>query len=200
MIDQEKARAFYKKLLNLYPQGFRERMGESMEQTFRDLCNEQKGRAAHGFFLWPLFTETAVGIVREHWLLFREADRMKNMLASPSSAAIISFVLALPIGFLRLALGSEIEALVRPIESALTIDGSQPSGLGFSIICGGMLLLPVAFLLNLRPILIIERPEGKRKLYAINIIVGVIILLLILSTWGGLIMEEIYCLRGIRCD
>ena len=40
-----------------------------------------------------------------------------------------------------------------------------------------MLLLPVAFLLNLRPMLKIEKPEGMRKLYAINVIVGVIILL-----------------------
>ena len=200
MWDRNSAYALYKKLLTLYPRGFRERLGESMEQTFRDLYNEQKGQAAHGFFMLSLFAETAVGIVREHFLLFREGDVMKNIFANPTSAAILSFLLALPIGFLRLALGSDIEPLVRPIESVLTIDGSQPHALGLTIICGGMLLLPVAFLLNLRPMLKLEKPEGKRRLYAINIIVGVIILLLILSTWGGLIIDEIYCLRGIHCD
>jgi hypothetical protein len=29
---------------------------------------------------------------------------------------------------------------------------------------------------------------------------GVAMLLFITMTWGGLIVEEIYCLRGIRCD
>ena len=200
MTKQEKVSALYKKLLDIYPRAFREQLGESMEQTFLDLCNEQKGQAANGFFILSLFADIAVGIVREHFLLFREGNIMKNMLASPTSAAIISFLLVLPIGFLRLALGSDIEPLVRSIESVLTIDGSQPHALGLIIICGGMLLLPVAFLLNLYPMLQIEKPEGKRRLYAINITVGVIILLLILSTWGGLIVEEIYCLRGIRCD
>lgn len=65
---------------------------------------------------------------------------------------------------------------------------------------GGMLLLPVAFVLNLRPMLKREGPEGKRKLHAINLIVGAIILLLIIFTWGALLVEEIYCLQGIRCD
>ena len=198
--NRNRAHAFYKKLLAFYPRAFRERLGESMEQTFRDLCNEQKGRAANGFFMLSLFVETAIGIIREHSLLLMEGNVMKNILANPTSAAIISFVLALPIGFLRLALGSDIEPLFRPIEAALTVDGSQPHALGLTIICGGILLLPIAFLLNLWPMLKIEGPEGKRRLYAINIIVGVVILLLILSTWGGLIVEEIYCLSGIRCD
>jgi hypothetical protein len=45
-----------------------------------------------------------------------------------------------------------------------------------------------------------EEPEEKRRLYADNLIVGAAILLPITYTWGGLILEEIYCLRGIRCD
>src|SRR5678816_1102025 len=31
----------YAKLLRLYPQAYRERFGESMEQTFNDICNER---------------------------------------------------------------------------------------------------------------------------------------------------------------
>ena len=45
-----------------------------------------------------------------------------------------------------------------------------------------------------------EKEDGKRRLFALNLIVGAAILLLILFTWGGLILEEIYCLQGIRCD
>ena len=190
----------YKKLLALYPQSFRERLGQSMEQTFRDLYNEQRGQATSSFLVLSIFTETAFGIVREYLFLFMERDVMRNILANPTSAAIISFMLALPIGFLRLALGSDIEPLIRPIETVLTVDGSQPNVLGYTIICGGLLLLPVAFLLNLRPMLRRNGTEGSKRIYMLNLIVGIMILLLIIFTWGGLIVEEIYCLRGIRCD
>jgi len=88
-------RRLYKKLLALYPQGFRERLGESMEQTFNDLCNERKEQAEYrwsGFVLW-VFVETALGIIREHVLLITEGAAMKNVLAIPRSAALISSIL-----------------------------------------------------------------------------------------------------------
>jgi hypothetical protein len=72
--------------------------------------------------------------------------------------------------------------------------------LGRIVIYGGLLLLPVAFALNLQPMLKREGPGGKRKLYAINLIVGAAILLLIVFTWGALLVEQVYCLRVIRCD
>ena len=88
-------RRFYKKLLRLYPQGFREQFGESMEQTFNDLCTKRKQQAEYrwsGFVLW-IFVETAVGIIREHVLLITEGAAMKNTLAIPRSAALISSIL-----------------------------------------------------------------------------------------------------------
>lgn len=200
--DQNTVYTLYKKLLTFYPRGFRERMRESMEQTFNDLYNERKQQEDRGLFgfVLSIFAETAIGLVREHLLILIEGNVMKNMLANPTSAAITSFILALPIGLRRLILGSDIEPLIAPVESVLTVDGSQPNALGYTIICGGLLLLPLAFALNLRPLLKREEPEGKRRLYAINLIVGALISLLILFTWGGLILEEIYCLRGIHCD
>ncbi len=63
---------------------------------------------------------------------------MKAMLSNPTSAAMISCILALPIGLLQMILGSDIEALVGPIESVLTIDGSRPNAVGYAIICGGL--------------------------------------------------------------
>jgi len=99
MNGQATARTLYKKLLALYPRGFRERLGESMQQTFNDLCRErQTGAGWFGFVLWT-FVETAVGIVREYALLLTKGARMKNVLASPSSAAmkwggLASFLLA----------------------------------------------------------------------------------------------------------
>ena len=85
----------YRKLLTFYPRGFRERLGESMEQTFDDLFNERKQQAEYrwsGFVLW-MFVETAVGIIREHMLLITQGATMKNTLAIPRSTALISSIL-----------------------------------------------------------------------------------------------------------
>jgi hypothetical protein len=85
--------ALYKKLLALYSRGFRERLRESMEQTFNDLYRERqtKGRW-FGFMLWT-FIETALGLVREYLLLLTQGASMKNTLAYPRSAALISAIL-----------------------------------------------------------------------------------------------------------
>ena len=60
-------RRFYKKLLRLYPRGFRDQLGESMEQTFSDLCREryEAGDGLLGFVLWT-FAETFAGIIKEN--------------------------------------------------------------------------------------------------------------------------------------
>jgi hypothetical protein len=83
----------YKKLLNLYPRRFRERLGKSMEQTFEDLYRERRTRPAWvGFFLWT-FTETGIGIFREYVLLIAEGAAMRSMLTSPRVAPLLSFIL-----------------------------------------------------------------------------------------------------------
>ena len=170
-----------------------------MEQTFNDLCNERK-QPSRGFFVLSIFIETAIGIVREHLYLLTEGDVMKTILANPKLAAITSFIFSLPLGLTFVAFMFDIEPLVKPLNNLFTIDGQQINNLGRIVIFGGLLLLPIAFVLNLWPMLKREGPERKRRVYAINLIVGAAILLLIIFTWGGLIVEEIYCLRGIRCD
>lgn len=59
-------RAWYANLLRLYPLPHRERFGESMQQTFDDLCRERlaAGRGLSGLLVW-IFAETAVGVFRE---------------------------------------------------------------------------------------------------------------------------------------
>jgi hypothetical protein len=91
--DQNLVHIVYKKLLTLYPGEFREQLGESMEKTFTDLYKErQTSPGWFGFVLWT-FVDTAVGIVREHVLSITEGDSMKNTLAYPRSAALISAIL-----------------------------------------------------------------------------------------------------------
>ena len=187
--DQNTIHILCKRHLSLYPRGFRERLGESMEQTFDDLCNEQKEGPARRFVVLSPFAETSVGIVHEHLYLLREGDIMKTILANPRWAAIIGLILSLPLGLTFVGFMFDIES-----------QGGQINTLGRIVIYGGLLLLPIAFALNLQSLLKREGPEGNRSLYTINLIIGAAILLLIIFTWGGLFLEEIYCLRGIRCD
>jgi len=60
-------RNWYSKLLHLYPQAYRERFGEGMEQTFGDLCHERvvAGGGLFRLALW-VFVETLAAIVREN--------------------------------------------------------------------------------------------------------------------------------------
>ena len=202
MNGQATACILYKKLLAIYPRGFREQLGESMQQTFNDLYKEQQTeRRLFGFMFW-MFVETGVGIFKEHLLLITEGNSMKSIISNPTSAAITSFILSMPLGLTFVALMFDIEPLVKPLNNLFTIKGQSGdiNTLGRIVIYGGLLLLPVAFAINLQSMLKREGLEGKRRFHAINLIVGAIILLLLIFTWGGLILEEIYCLRGIRCD
>lgn len=91
-------RTLYGKLLTLYPRGFRERLGESMQQTFDDMYREQKRQTNRGMFgpvLW-IFIETAMGIFREHLLLISTGHIMQTMLKTIGSPALLSLLLILP--------------------------------------------------------------------------------------------------------
>src|SRR5690349_7453767 len=57
----------YARLLRLDPGPYRERFGDSMEQTFNDLCRERvkAERGLFGFALW-IFAETSAAIIREN--------------------------------------------------------------------------------------------------------------------------------------
>jgi len=89
--------ALYRKLIAFYPREFRDRLGESMEQTFQDLCNEkrQAEKELFGFILWT-FIETAMGIFREHLLLISPGAIMQTTLKTIGSSAFIGFLLIIP--------------------------------------------------------------------------------------------------------
>lgn len=76
---------WYAMLLRLYPRPFRERFGEGMAQTFRDLCREHRDtrRGLFWFALW-IFAETLVGIVREN------ITRMNQLAKTMLRVALVS--------------------------------------------------------------------------------------------------------------
>jgi hypothetical protein len=101
--SQETVRALYKKLLTLYPRVFREQLGESMAQTFDDLCDERKRQTGGWFsFVLGMFVETAIGIVQEHIFLITEINPMKHMLTNLRLPAMIGFLIVLPFMLLEL--------------------------------------------------------------------------------------------------
>ena len=98
MYEQNTVCILYKKLLTFYPDNFRERLGESMEQTFHDLWNEKKQTKKELLsFVFLTFLETAVGIFREHLLLISSGGIMQNILKTIGSPALISLLLILPL-------------------------------------------------------------------------------------------------------
>ena len=98
MVEQEIVHTLYRKLLALYPQTFKEQLGESMEQTFRDLWNEkrQTKKELFSLVLWT-FIETAIGIFREHLLIISPGDVMQSILKPLGSSVLISFLLIVPL-------------------------------------------------------------------------------------------------------
>ena len=97
MIGRKTLREIYGKLLALYPQEFREQLGESMEQTFQDLYNEKQQRKKEIFaFVFWTFVETATGIVSEYLLLISPGDIMRTTLKAVGSSAFFNLLPILP--------------------------------------------------------------------------------------------------------
>ena len=189
-MPRDRARAAYRRLIALYPRSFRERFGESMAQTFDDVRRERRaaGRSMAGFVAW-LFAETTLGVARENVARARVARHHRYALAG--------LLLFAPIGLLLPSLWLDV-AVVR---DAVTLEGGRPNALGWAAILGGLLLLPVAFVVTLLPMMRMG-PNRKRRLYAVNLLVCAVIATPMTATLVG-IGEEIYqCeIRGIpNCD
>ena len=123
MTEEEKVSALYKKLLRLYPQGFRDRLGESMHQTFTDLYRVRQAEYGLFSFVFRTFAETGVEILQEHILTIKRGDDMKNMFSHPASAAITSLILSLLFGLTFVAFMFDIEPITKPLNALLTING-----------------------------------------------------------------------------
>jgi hypothetical protein len=187
-MPRDRARAAYRRLLGLYPRRFRERFGESMEQTFADLRRERSGR----MFLVGAFVETSLGAAREH-----VAALSRRRLAPHHRSAVVGVLLFLPIGIVIPAIWLDI-GIVRDL---LTLDRDRPNALGWTVIAGGLLLLPVAFVVALVPMLR-RGPDRRRRLYAVNLLVCAVIAAPMATTLYGLGEEFYRCdIRGIpNCD
>jgi len=86
-------RSIYAKLLRYYPDPYRERFGESMEQTFNDLCKERQkaGDELFSFVLW-VFVETSLAILKERIIFM--ITQNKNVVRI---ALMVGLILLIPL-------------------------------------------------------------------------------------------------------
>jgi hypothetical protein len=192
-MPRDRTRAAYRRLLRLYPRSFRERFGDSMQQTFDDLRRDQRatGDGMPGFLV-RTFLETSLGVARENL-----SALSRTQLAPHHRHALAGLVLFSPIGVLFPALWLEIAA----VHDLLTLDGGRPNVVGWTLIGTGFLLLPVALVVTLLP-MIRRGPDDKRRLYPVNLLVCAVIAIPLAMTLYG-IGDELYrCdIRGIpNCD
>ena len=133
-----------------------------------------------------------LGVARENVAALSRAK-----LAHHHRSALVGLLLFLPIGILFASVWLDI-AVVRDL---LTADGDRPNVLGLTMILGGLLLLPIAFVVTLWPMMR-KGPNRKRRVYAVNLLVCAVISIPMTATLLS-IGEEIYrCeIRGIpNCD
>lgn len=85
---------FYKRLLSLYPREFRERFGESMAQTFNDVCNERATRNERISltFVISTFAETSAGVIKENLAALKGVCLMNYWLHTIGLAAFFSLL------------------------------------------------------------------------------------------------------------
>lgn len=196
---QKLVRKLYQSLLTLYPRAFQERFGASMVQTFDDLCHErqcherqrQTAERLYGFVFWVFF-ETVVGIVKEHTLRMKEGDVMKAIISNPKPAALISLLLTLPFILLNTIAINSIEPFFT-IFKINTGGGFWDHPIGHSTALVALLPLPCGALISIRPMLQASGAR-KREFYLMNILLSVILLTASVLITGAL-LEEIY-----RCN
>lgn len=183
--EQNMVRNLYKKLITLYPQTFRDELGESMEQTFDDICNEKRQTKQGIFgFIVSTFVETIAGIIQEHILLLNQGDAMKNIFTNFRSPALIGLLFVVPFMIMEVVNTQNINAV-------------------FNVpLFGIMWLLPTIFIVILIPIVRNLRRAGNSLMAnPVSLLISVIFLVLIAWMWASLLIDQMPCFLGVpNCD
>lgn len=187
MNDLETVRVLYKKLLALYPRAFREQLGEAMEQTFIDVCNERKHQPAPSWYVFVLgiFAETAREIMREHMFRISQGAAMKAITTNLRLAALISLVIVMPFAVLEL----------------LSTGINQQNAPGLAVLFGVLWLLPTVFMSILMPLVRNLRAGNSILANPVSLLFKVVFLALIVIVWGSIVIDQLPCFLGVpNCD
>jgi uncharacterized membrane protein YidH (DUF202 family) len=127
---------------------------------------------------------------------------IKNILTNPRAAALIGLVLALPIPLILLISSYDIEPLNSFLKSLFTEAGG-PVNNTFALIflLGGLMLLPVAAVITLRPVVSALRAGAGVTANPVNLLLGASILIFIVSIAITFIVDQYPCWIGVpNCD
>ena len=112
-------------------------------------------------------------------------DPTNNAGTNLTSAALISFVLVLPL------------ALLESLNNTIT----RQSAPGLIVLFGLLWLLPTAFIVILMPIVRAVRAGDGVATNPFNLLFRVTMLALTATTWGGLLIDQFPCFMGApNCD
>jgi hypothetical protein len=185
MARKDSTRILYRKLLRLYPRAFRERFGDSMEQTYGDLIKERRhAKGDLAVFVLRTFAETSVGAFREYVMEWQK----RNVLSNPRSAALVGLLFVLPFLFMNTLVAMQVE----PFMSFLRPD-SHTGPLEIVLLVFVLMLILSGATVAAWP-LFQRGPDGLRHPPLLNIVVSILLLTLFFALVSG-IGEEIY-----RCD
>jgi hypothetical protein len=108
-----------------------------------------------------------------------------NITINPKSAALISFLLVLPLAILEF------------LNHTITRHNAP----GLIVLFGLLWLLPTAFIVLLVPIMRTVRAGNSVMSNPINLLLRVAFLALIAMMWGGIVIDQIPCFIGVpNCD
>jgi len=127
---------------------------------------------------------------------------MENIISNHKSAAIVGFLLAMPLAILLLILVSDIEPL-KGFFKALTTeaDGHQISTLGRILEAGVLLLLPLGFVISLVPVVRNVRAGDGLTANPVNLLIAVALFIFIATLVISFIIDQYPCWIGVpNCD
>ncbi len=136
-------------------------------------------------FALGMFIETGIGIVKEHMLRISQGNKMKTVTKDLGSAAIISFILVLPL------------AILEALNNSITRENAS----GLILLFGVMWLLPTVFIVLLRSIIRTVRAGATLMAKPIFLLFKVVSLVLIATVWGWGLIDQLPCFLGVpNCD
>ena len=133
----------------------------------------------------PLSTVApAENILRSRWTTLR-GNKMKTITKDLGSAAIISFIIVLPL------------AILEALNNSVTRENAS----GLVLLFGVLWLLPAAFIVIFIPMLRSVRAGDTLKAKPVILLLRVASLVLIATVWGWGLIDQLPCFIGVpNCD
>jgi hypothetical protein len=179
----------YRRLIALYPRAFRERLAESMLQTFRDA-------RSNGRSVLALFAGTAMGAAAEHISSINRGPAMK-----PAPAAFLSLALLAPFIAAFFVASLQIEPLHGLIRDLGTSPDGRTNPAGYAVQLGMLLLVIAAGLVSGFSVARTVRTAGHPFANLSNLAIAGICALLLSGLAIVIVVDQLPCWMGEpNCD